>query len=85
VKFLLPEVGLEIGLAVWTQGVKGNITSIQRLCVYLSLLSVPVAIHVISYSRKASERNHLFKQVSELMRKQSIKASDIFQCIKLNG
>lgn len=50
---------------------------------YLSLLSVSVAARVICYSTKASERKHLFKQVSELVRKWSIKASDICQCIKL--
>lgn len=76
---------LKIGLAIWTHGVTGNISSIQRFCIYLSLLSVSVAVRVRSYGRKASERKHLFKQVSELMRTWSIKTSAIFQCINLNS
>lgn len=76
---------LKIELAVWAHGVTGNVTSVQRLYTDLSLLSVSVAVHVTRYSRKASERKHLFKQVSELMRTWSIKTSAIFQCTKLNG
>lgn len=84
-KFLLPAVGLEVPLAVWTCGAAGNGTASRKLRTDLSRLPGSVGECGMSDSRKASGRKHLFKQASELMRTWSIKTSAVFQCIKLNG
>lgn len=66
-----------VSMDTWNNG---ELRGSANTCLFV-LVAVPVA----SCCRKASESKYLFKQVSQLMRKWPIKASDIFQCVELNS